>query len=273
MNIGIVGSGIMGRSIAFSAILHQHSVVLYDANNDVADKALEWIESQILKGVEKGKITAETAARCKSAIRRITTLEELLGCNLVIEAIAENVDAKLGLIRSLESVVTSDAIIATNTSSISIARLSKDMQYPQRFAGLHFFNPAHIMRLVEVIRGPKTTQETVDVCVQVAMSLEKTPVIARDVPGFIVNRIARNFYNEAQRIVTEGGATVEAVDASLKGLGFRMGPFELMDLIGVGTNLDVTTNQWEQFYYEPRFQPSVLQRQIVDAGLTFTKSK
>ena len=191
---------------------------------------------------------------------------------MVIEAIAERLDIKHTLYRSLESVLAPTAILASNTSSISIAALARCLQDPSRFVGLHFFNPAHIMKLVEVIKGPRTSQKVVEVCVDFATGLGKVPVVAADAPGFIVNRIARNYYNESQRIVMEGASSIEQVDTLMKGLGFRMGPFELMDLIGVDVNLDVTKSQWEQFFHEPRFTPSLLQQQYVDAGLHGKKS-
>jgi len=156
--------------------------------------------------------------------------------------------------------------LATNTSSIAITALTASLQHPERFVGLHFFNPAHIMKLVEVIKGQRTAQSVVDDAFAFAKSLGKSPVVASDVPGFIVNRVARNFYNEPQRIVMERCATIEQVDTLMTSLGFKMGPFQLMDLIGVDVNLDVTTSQWQQFYNEPRFAPSLLQRQYVDAG-------
>ena len=190
----------------------------------------------------------------------------------MIEAIAERLDIKHAFFQSVEKVCRPDAILASNTSSISIASLARCLQDPTRFVGLHFFNPAHIMKLVEVIRGPRTSDAVVQICVETARGMGKTPVVAKDAPGFIVNRIARNYYNEAQRVVMEGAATIEQTDALMQGLGFKMGPFALMDLIGVDVNLDVTKSQWQQFFYEPRFTPSLLQQQYVDAGLHGTKS-
>jgi 3-hydroxybutyryl-CoA dehydrogenase len=184
----------------------------------------------------------------------------------VVEAIIERLDVKHELFVALEAIVSKKAILATNTSSISIAALARPLQSKGRFVGLHFFNPANIMKLVEVIRGPETSDATVKTCMKLAKEMGKVAVVAKDVPGFIVNRVARNYYNEAQRIVMEGAASIEQVDALMRGIGFRMGPFELMDLIGVDTNLDVTKSQWEQFFLEPRFTPSLLQQQTVDAG-------
>jgi len=259
----------MGRGIALAALQARHSVILVDARTEAAKQAVSWISQQLQKSVEKGKLTEKDAVSAADAVSTCSDVKGLEHCELVIEAIVERYDAKVALFTELESIISADTVLATNTSSIAIAAIAKELQHPERFIGLHFFNPAHIMKLVEVIRYRHTTDAVHTVAVQFAQGLGKTAVSASDTPGFIVNRIARNFYNEAQRIVTEGAATIDQVDASIRGLGFKMGPFELMDLIGTSTNLDVTVSQWQQFYYEPRFQPSVLQKHTVDAGLTF----
>lgn len=269
MIVGICGAGTMGRGIALNALLYKHTVYMADIQQQVLEQAQLWIEKQLTSAVEKNRIKADDADTAKNSISYSDSLESLANSTIIVEAVVEKIEVKNTVLAALEKVIHHDAVLATNTSSISIASLARPLADPTRFAGLHFFNPAHIMKLVEVIQSPRTSNATLNVCIDFARSLGKSPVVARDVPGFIVNRIARNFYNEAQRIVMEGAATVEQVDRSVKGLGFRMGPFELMDLIGVGTNLDVTTSQWEQFYLEPRFQPSLLQKQMVDAGMKF----
>lgn len=269
MKVGIVGAGVMGRGIALAALQARHSVILVDARTEAAKQAVSWISQQLQKSVEKGKLTEKDAVSAANAVSTCSDVKGLEHCELVIEAIVERYDAKVALFTELENIISADTVLATNTSSIAIAAIAKELQHPERFIGLHFFNPAHIMKLVEVIRCRHTTDAVHTVAVQFAQGLGKTAVSASDTPGFIVNRIARNFYNEAQRIVTEGAATIDQVDASIRGLGFKMGPFELMDLIGTSTNLDVTVSQWQQFYYEPRFQPSVLQKHTVDAGLKF----
>ena len=266
MTIGICGAGTMGRGIAITSLQAGHSVVVFDIAAEALEQAVGYIHKQLDKAVERSKMTAEEAAAAKEQITTSTDLKTMAPCDIVLEAVAERTDIKHELYTRLEAIVRSDAIIASNTSSIAIAALARPLQDQSRFVGLHFFNPAHIMKLVEVIRGPQTSDATVKTCVDYAKGLGKTPAVAKDVPGFIVNRVARNYYNEAQRIVMEGAADVGQVDNSLKGLGFRMGPFELMDLIGVDTNLDVTKSQWEQFFLEPRFAPSLLQQQTVDAG-------
>jgi len=266
MTIGICGAGTMGRGIAIASLQAGHTVVVFDISDEANQAAVGYIHKQLDKAVERAKLTLDAATAAKGKVTASSDLSAMAPCDIVVEAVAERTDIKHDLFTKLEAIVRADAIIATNTSSISIAALARPLQDQTRFAGLHFFNPAHIMKLVEVIRGPQTSDATVRTCVDFAKGLGKTPAVAKDVPGFIVNRVARNFYNEAQRIVMEGAADVEQVDRSLKGLGFRMGPFELMDLIGVDTNLDVTKSQWEQFFLEPRFAPSLLQQQVVDAG-------
>jgi 3-hydroxybutyryl-CoA dehydrogenase len=272
MTIGVCGAGTMGRGIAIASLSAGHTVILYDLSSDALGVAVSYVMDQLSKAVEKGKLSEQQFEAATKAISSSTDAAALGSSDMVIEAIAERLDIKHALFRSLETVVAPTAILATNTSSISIASLARCLQDPSRFIGLHFFNPAHIMKLVEVIKAPRTSQHVVDVCVDYAKGLGKVPVVASDAPGFIVNRIARNYYNESQRIVMEGASTIEQVDTLMKGLGFRMGPFELMDLIGVDVNLDVTKSQWEQFFYEPRFTPSLLQQQYVDAGLHGKKS-
>ncbi len=267
MNVGICGAGTMGRGIAISSLLAGHSVVLYDISLEACTAAQAGVIAQLQKAVEKGKLSEENFQQAQTRVATSEQLSALAECTLIVEAVAEKIDLKHTIFRELEAVVSPTAILTSNTSSISIASLARVLQDPSRFAGLHFFNPAHIMKLVEVVRGPRTSDTVVEACVAFAKGLGKTPVVAADAPGFIVNRIARNFYNEAQRIVMEGAATIPQVDASMKSLGFKMGPFELMDLIGVDVNLDVTKSQWEQFFHEPRFTPSLLQQQYVDAGL------
>lgn len=272
MIIGICGAGTMGRGIAIASLMACHEAIMLDLSTDACSAAVEAITKQLGSAVTRGKLTEAEYEDCMTRLRTTTEIDDLSGCDIVIEAIAERLDIKHAFFRSVETVCRPDAILASNTSSISIASLARCLNDPSRFIGLHFFNPAHIMKLVEVIRGPRTSEHVVSACVTFARHLGKVPVVAKDAPGFIVNRIARNYYNEAQRVVTEGAATIEQTDILMKGLGFKMGPFELMDLIGVDVNLDVTKSQWEQFFYEPRFTPSVMQQQYVDAGMHGNKS-
>ncbi|MFN4984686.1 MAG: 3-hydroxyacyl-CoA dehydrogenase NAD-binding domain-containing protein [Ignavibacteria bacterium] len=270
MIVGICGAGTMGRGIAIASILSGHRVVLFDINQGAVDSAVTYVHSQLQKSVEKGKLTEQ--AYKAAEIHGGTELALLAPADLVVEAVAELIEIKHALFTKIEEIVRPSCILTTNTSSISIASIARALKAPERFAGLHFFNPAHIMKLVEVIKGPRTSEATIAVCVEFANGLSKSPVVAKDAPGFIVNRIARNYYNESQRIVMEGAGSIENVDTLMKGLGFKMGPFELMDLIGVDVNLDVTKSQWNQFFQEPRFTPSLMQQQAVDAGLHGKKS-
>ncbi|MBU3741046.1 MAG: 3-hydroxybutyryl-CoA dehydrogenase [Candidatus Kapabacteria bacterium] len=267
MMVAICGAGTMGRGIALSSLLANHSVIITDQHGPALDQASAYIGKQLQSSVEKGRITAEQQAAMLGSLRTTTDLHELADADLVIEAIVERLDVKHELFKTLEAICRPTCILSSNTSSISISALARCLADPSRFVGLHFFNPAHIMKLVEVVSGMLTAPHVIDMVTEFAKGLGKTTVLAKDAPGFIVNRVARNFYNEAQRIVMEGAATVEQTDRCMKALGFKMGPFELMDLIGVDVNLDVTTSMWGQFFYEPRFTPSLLQQQIVHGGL------
>ncbi len=273
MNIGIIGSGTMGCGIAISSALAGHTIVLFDTSEEKRNLAVETIKSELTKSVERGKLTQELYPETVSKCTFVSSVQGLANCELVIEAIIESLDIKKQLFADIESILENEkAIIATNTSSFSISSLAKDLQFPERFIGLHFFNPAHIMKLVEVIKGTVTNQETVTVSTEFVLSLGKTPAIAVDVPGFIVNRVARNYYNESLRLVTEGVGSIEQIDRILKGIGFKMGPFELMDLIGNDVNFHVSKSVWTQFFYEPRFSPSTLQQLYADAGMYGRKS-
>lgn len=273
MIVGICGAGTMGRGIAIAALAAGHSVVLFDAIVTVLASSESNIANQLAKTVEKGKMSSEDRDACLSRLTTSTLIDGLASCDLVIEAIVENLEIKHALFESLERSCSTSTILASNTSSISITALASCLQLPERFVGLHFFNPANIMKLVEVVRGTRTNDATVQACVEFAKGLGKTPVVAKDVPGFIVNRVARNYYNEAQRVVMENVASIPQVDTLMKSLGFKMGPFELMDLIGVDVNLDVTKTMYAGYFNEPRFNPSLLQQQYVDAGLHGRKTK
>ncbi|MEN3026985.1 MAG: 3-hydroxyacyl-CoA dehydrogenase NAD-binding domain-containing protein [Chlorobiota bacterium] len=265
--VGICGAGTMGRGIAVACLQAGHRVLLYDIRPDVLRSAERDVREQLEKGYAKGRLR-EPVEDVLRRLELVATLAELFRCDIIIEAIVENRAAKQDLFRALESLgISPNTIIASNTSSISIAALASVLHHPERCVGLHFFNPAHVMRLVEVVRSARTSEETLQRALAFVRGLGKTPVVVRDVPGFIVNRVARNYYNEALRIVAEGAATVEQVDRLMRSAGFPMGPFELMDLIGVDVNLEVTRSIYEQHFQEPRFAPSPLQQQYVDAGL------
>jgi len=257
----------MGRGIAIACLQAGYRVLLYDIRSDILRQAEAVISEQLQKAEVKGKLPAP-ASELRQQLVLVPILAELIPCDIIIEAIVENRSAKQELFRALESLgVAPETIIATNTSSISITALASVLHHPERCIGLHFFNPAHVMRLVEVVRGARTSEETLQRALNFVERLGKTPVVVRDIPGFIVNRVVRNYYNEALRMVAEGMATVQQIDCLLRSAGFPMGPFELMDLIGVDVNLEVTRSIYEQHFHEPRFAPSLLQQQYVDAGL------
>jgi 3-hydroxybutyryl-CoA dehydrogenase len=270
--IGVCGAGTMGAGIAHAALQAGLPVVLFDPVEAAREKASAAVRETFAKAVEKKKITQNNANEAVERLTLASELSSLKNCDCVIEAIIENPEAKRTLYADLENVLGESAIIASNTSSISITRLAASLRHPARFGGMHFFNPVVAMRLVEIIQGKKTSDETATVLEHLAERFGKTPVLAKDVPGFIVNRVARSFYLEAMRIVAEGGANIQETDALMRSAGFKLGPFELMDVIGVDVNFAVTQSVWEQYFREPRFAPSPMQREYVEAGLLGKKT-
>ena len=267
MNVGIIGSGTMGSGIAQVAATAGCSVKLYDTNQAALDKAKASLEKILNRLIEKGRIDAEEKNRIQSNIRYVDSLKALADSNLTIEAIVENIDIKKKVFSELESYVADDCIIASNTSSLSIASIASSLQKPERCIGIHFFNPAPLMKLVEVIPAVQTSKSVLDKSVETIKSWKKTVAVAKDTPGFIVNRVARPFYGEALRIYEEGIADFETIDHSLKTLGgFRMGPFELMDFIGNDVNYTVTETVFTAFYFDPRYKPSFTQKRLSEAG-------
>ena len=268
MNISICGAGTMGRGIAIACLQAGHSVVLFDLNEEATKKAHEYISSQLLKAVEKNKMTKEDADSCMNRLLATTSISDAAGGEFIIEAIIEKPEIKNQLFTSLENAgLAENAILATNTSSLSVNLLGSTLRKPENFVGLHFFNPANLMKLVEIVSSRQTSDETLERSVAFIKGLSKTAVIAKDVPGFIVNRVARNYYNEAMKIATEHAAEPEQIDRIMKSLGFKMGPFELIDLIGNDVNLEVTKSVYEQYFHESRFTPSNMQQEIVNAGM------
>ena len=270
----ICGSGTMGRGIALVSILSGHSALLFDKNLEALNQAKSFIDAQLKKSLDKGSINNEQYDIYSKQCEFIGELSEQVShADIVIEAIIESLEIKESLFASIEEAgLREDAILATNTSSLSVNILSKNRKYPRNFIGLHFFNPAHIMKLVEIIRTPITKDEVLNTALEFCRSIKKVPVIAKDVPGFIVNRVARNYYNEAMRIATENASNPKQIDTLIKSLGFKMGPFELMDLIGNDVNLEVTKSVAAQYFNEPRFTPSLMQQDIVNAGRYGRKS-
>ncbi len=257
----------MGTGIAQVAASAGHAVCLYDNNPDALKRSRRHLEKIFRRLEEKGKVTPEAAERTLSAISYVDSLYDCSGAELVIEAILEDLQAKKMIFERVEEIVSSDCILATNTSSLSIAAIASACRVPERVLGLHFFNPAPLMKLVEVVPAVQTASEVTHLAYGHMKEWGKSPVIARDTPGFIVNRVARPFYGEALRILEEGLAEVEDVDRSMRDLGgFRMGPFELMDYIGNDINFKVTETVFRAFYFEPRYRPSFIQQRMVEAG-------
>lgn len=266
-HIGIVGAGTMGRSIAIACLASGFRVTLSDQQESSLTDASTFIHEQLELAQSKGKLSPEQTQRAHDALRTDSSLHIHADAAIVIESIIENRGAKVDLFAQLETLLTPDTILATNTSSISINALSASLAHPSRFIGIHFFNPAHIMKLVEIIPSLRTETATLERATEFATKLGKTAIVVEDVPGFLVNRVVRNYYVEAQCIVLERAATIEQIDRLMEAAGFRMGPFRLMDLIGVDTNLAVTKSIYEQYFFEPRYRPTRLQQAYVDAGL------
>ncbi len=264
-NVIVIGSGVMGSGIAMSSILAGYPTLIYDVKSEALNKAITYIHKQLDITVEKGKISE---AQKNAALELLSTTENnsKLTADFIIEAILENLTIKRELFQHLETINTKDSIFATNTSSIPITQIANGLMHPERLVGVHFFNPAHIMKLVEIIQGAATNTEIAEKAFNWAKSLGKTCVYTKDAPGFIVNRVARHYYVEALKIAEEGVADFQEIDALLEATGFKMGPFRLMDLIGVDTNYSVTSSMFEQFNFDPKFRPNRIQKQKVDAG-------
>lgn len=268
MNIGIIGSGTMGIGIAQVAATSGCEVFLYDQNSAQTEKSLASLKKVLDRLVEKQKISAEKSEYIFNKIKPCSELQDFKDCDLVIEAIIENREIKTKVFQQLEEIVSGECIISSNTSSISITSLSSELKNPKRFIGIHFFNPAPLMPLVEVIPGLLTEKSLAEEITTLMKSWSKIPVITKDVPGFIVNRIARPFYGEALRIVEENIATPEQVDEAMRTLGnFKMGPFELMDLIGIDVNFSVTKTVYADYFFDPKYKPSLLQQRMSEAKL------
>ncbi len=273
MNIGIIGSGTMGIGIAQVAATSGCEVFLYDANGEQTEKALSGLQKTLEKLVGKQKISIEKSEEIFNKIKLCTELSDFRDCDLVIEAIIENKEIKTKVFQNLEEIVSENCVISSNTSSISITSLSAELKNPERFIGIHFFNPAPLMPLVEIIPGLLTKENLAQEIFSLMKTWGKIPVIAKDVPGFIVNRIARPFYGEALRIVEENLATIEQVDEAMRTLGnFKMGPFELMDLIGIDINFSVTKTVYQDYFFDPKYKPSLLQQRMSEAKLLGRKT-
>ena len=270
MTVGVVGAGAMGSGIAQVALRNGHPVVLADVEKGAALKARENIEAAFARDVEKGRLTSDAAAEAQGRLA-IASLPLGLGdfapCELVVEAIVEGLDAKQSLFQALEGVVSAESVLATNTSSLSVTSIASACEAPERVVGMHFFNPAPVMPLVEIIPGAQTSVAVLRAARGIADGWGKVTVLAADSPGFIVNRVARPYYGESLRILEEGVADAPTIDWALRELGgFRMGPFQLMDFIGNDVNYAVTESVWRATYFDARYKPSITQRRLVEAG-------
>jgi 3-hydroxybutyryl-CoA dehydrogenase len=271
VDIAVVGAGTMGAGIAESTALAGISVAMTDVSEEALERGRQTIERGLARRVEKGRLSESESEEVLGRVRTTTSIENLSGVSLVVEAVIEDIDVKKGVFRDLEGVVGEGTVLATNTSSLSVAGIASATANPERVIGMHFFNPVPAMRLVEVVAGPSTDPEALSRAEEVSGKLGKTPVWVSDTPGFIVNRVARPFYLEALRIVESGGDPGR-VDAKIREAGFRMGPLELADLIGNDVNLSVSESLFERYYYPPRFRPSYLQRSMAEAGSLGRKS-
>jgi 3-hydroxybutyryl-CoA dehydrogenase len=265
--VAVVGAGAMGAGIAQIAAQAGHRVHVFDNRMGAADAAKKQIGETLAKLAAKGKIDASAAEAAASRIVPVHMLGDLVSAKLVVEAIVEDVEIKRKILRELEVIVAPTAVLASNTSSISITSLAAGMKHPGRIVGMHFFNPAPILPLVEVVSGLATDRATANLVYDTARAWGKVPVHAKSTPGFIVNRCARPFYGEALRLLMERAADPATLDAVMREAGsFRMGPFELMDLIGLDVNFAVTKSVWEAYFHDPRYAPSILQQELVAAG-------
>ena len=271
--VGVIGSGTMGSGIAQVAATAGCSVKLYDTNQAALNTAKGSLEKVLNRLIEKGRIDADEKNRIQSNIQYVDSLKHLEDSDLTIEAIVENLEIKKKVFQELEGYVSDSCIIASNTSSLSIASIASSLKKADRCIGIHFFNPAPLMKLVEVIPAIQTSEESLNLSVKTIQEWKKVVAVAKDTPGFIVNRVARPFYGEALRIYDEGIADFATIDSAMKMKGgFRMGPFQLMDFIGNDVNYTVTETVFTAFYFDPRYKPSLTQKRFSEAGYLGRKS-
>lgn len=271
--IGVIGTGAMGRGIVQVAAAGGINVVMMDTREGAAEEAREFVAKMLSRAAEKGSISKADADSATARIRVARSLAEFRDCHMIVEAIIENLDAKRALFGELEGIVGPECILATNTSSMSVTTIAAKLKTPQRFAGFHFFNPVPLMKLVEVIDGLLTENWVSEALMVIGRRMTREPVRLTDAPGFLVNQVGRGFTLEASHLVYEGIASFADVDRVMRDVGgFRMGPFELMDLIGNDVNYAVTAAVWEAFFYDPRYKPSFTQKRLVEAGRLGRKS-
>ena len=269
--IAVIGAGTMGSGIAQVAAVAGFQVQLFDLNPEVLKKGMAGIQKNLQKAVELGKLSAENADATLARIAPADDVQHLI-CDVVIEAIIEKTEAKQNVFQSLAQINPPTTIFASNTSSIPITRIARGIPHPERVVGMHFFNPAHLMKLVEVISGEATSAEVAQTVAELSTQMGKTPVMAADAPGFIVNRVARHFYLESLKCLEERVADFSTIDAVMENSGFKMGPFKLQDLIGMDVNFSVTSSMYDSFHGEPRFRPNRLQEMKVEGGFLGKKT-
>jgi 3-hydroxybutyryl-CoA dehydrogenase len=271
--VGIIGTGAMGRGIAQIAAQAGSTVHLYDTNTQAAQAARDHLQSQWARMVEKQRMSAEDAAACLGRIALASALQQLAECDLIVEAIVERLDVKTGLLKELETIARPDAVLASNTSSLSITSIAAGLKHPERVVGFHFFNPVPLMKVVEVIAGLRTQATVVQTLSTYARQMGHTPVVAQDTPGFIVNHAGRGYGTEALRIASEGVADFATIDRILRDqAGFKLGPFELMDLTGLDVSHPVMESIYHQYFEEARYRPSVITTQRLAGGLLGRKT-
>lgn len=263
--ICVCGAGTMGSSIAQVAAQSGFNTILFDVNETVLEKAKDSIQKNLQYLVGKQKISAEEKERIYKSVHFVKDINHCIA-DVIIEAIIEKPEAKVSLFNQLAGVNNSQTIFATNTSSLSVSEIQKHVDHPGRVVGMHFFNPAYIMKLVEVVKGEQTSEATAQTVYDLSTQMGKSPVVCKDAPGFIVNRVARHYYLEAMKVVEQGIATFENVDSIMEASGFKMGPFRLMDLIGMDVNLSVSQSIYEAFNKAERFKPSDMQIEKVNKG-------
>jgi 3-hydroxybutyryl-CoA dehydrogenase len=269
--IAVIGAGTMGQGIAQLCASSGYTVMLYDVQPELTRAAISNIRKNLELNLEKGRITSDQRDGAISKIEAIGDFR-MLQVDLVIEAVIEKVDIKQKIFSELEKINGQDCILLSNTSSISITQIASALKYPSRFAGLHFFNPAPVMKLVEIVRGIATDDSTVNTLKAFSVRISKSAVLTKDSPGFIVNRVARHFYTESLRLLEDNVSDFKNVDILMKSTGFKLGPFELMDLIGIDINYSVTSSMYNAFHQDPKFRPNRIQQQKIEAGFLGRKS-
>jgi 3-hydroxybutyryl-CoA dehydrogenase len=271
--ISVIGSGTMGNGIAQIAATYGHNVEIIDQSQEALEKAEAKLSKIFARLIEKGRMTEDERLAILNRLNFTTNLNDVKGSRLVIEAIVENLDVKKSVLSNVESLTNGDTIIGTNTSSLSIASIAGGLSRPGNFIGIHFFNPAPLMPLVEIVPSFITSEEVTNSIKELMLDWKKAPALAKDTPGFIVNRVARPFYAEALKMYEEGIANIPTIDWAMKEFGgFKMGPFELMDFIGHDVNYVVTETVFREMYYDPRFRPSIAQKRLMEAGMNGRKS-